>query len=279
MRVPSSDGVEVTVHDLGGSGPLVLLSHATGFHGFVWRPVADHLASNGFHCVALDYRGHGDTAAPPDWVVDWNRYGDDVTAVAEAVAEPGGIVGVGHSMGGAGVLMAALRHPGLFRALLVYEPVVMPTEGFGSTGPSPLVTGARRRRASFPSFEDAIANYAAKQPLQAFTPESLHAYVHGGFRHGTDGYVHLKCTPEHEARTFEASTSHDTWSRLGEITCPVWVVSGVPLPMQPSMVSRDVAERLADGRYLEFDDLDHFGPMTHPERIADLVRDLVASLE
>ena len=137
-------------------------------------------------------------------------------------------------MGGAGLMMAAVRHPGLFRALLVYEPIVMPPEGLGAVEQSPLATGARRRRSSFPSFDDAIANYASKPPLQAFTPDSLHAYVHGGFRLGTDGFVHLKCTPEHEARTFEASTGHDTWAHLGEIDCPVWVVSGIREPGQPS---------------------------------------------
>jgi len=278
MRVPSSDGVEVVVHDLGGSGPLVLMSHATGFLGYAWRPVADYLAPRGFHCVALDYRGHGDTVAPADWQVAWNGYGDDVTAVAEVLVEPGGIVGVGHSMGGAGLMMAALRHPGLFRALLVYEPIVMPPDGLGSVEQSPLATGARRRRSSFPSFEDAIANYSSKPPLQVFTPESMHAYVHGGFRLGTDGHVHLKCTPEHEARTFEASTSHDTWAHLREIDCPVWVVSGIPLATQPSHVARRIAEQLPDSRYLEFDDLDHFGPMSHPARIAELVAEMVATL-
>jgi pimeloyl-ACP methyl ester carboxylesterase len=117
-----------------------------------------------------------------------------------------------------------------------------------------------------------------KPPLRAFTPESLHAYVHGGFRLGTDGFVHLKCTPEHEARTFEASTSHDTWAHLDKIDCPVWVVSGIREPMQPSNFAGDIAERLPRGRYLEFDDLDHFGPMTHPARIAALVKELVATL-
>jgi pimeloyl-ACP methyl ester carboxylesterase len=277
MRVPSSDGVEVVVHDLGGSGPLVLLSHATGFHGMAWRPVADHLVTAGLHCVALDYRGHGDTAAPEDWVVSWNGYGDDVTAVAGAVAEPGGIVGVGHSMGGAGLLMAARRAPELFRALLVYEPIVFPPEGLETTGPSPLVTGARRRRSSFPSFDAAIANYASKAPLQHFTPEALHAYVHGGFRRGSDGVVHLKCTTEHEARTFEASSGHDTWDHLHEIGCPVWVVSGRREAEQPSELSGRIAERLPDGRYIGLDDLDHFGPMTHPERVAALVVELIST--
>ena len=278
MRVPSTDGVEVVVHDLGGSGPLVLMSHATGFHGYAWRPVADFLAPGGFHCVALDYRGHGDTLAPADWEVAWNGYGDDATAVAEACAEPGGIVGVGHSMGGAGLMMAAARRAGLFRALLVYEPIVMPPNGFATVEQSPLATGARRRRSSFPSFDDALANYASKPPLRAFTADSLHAYVHGGFRLGTDGFVHLKCTPEHEARTFEASTRHDTWAHLGEIDCPVWVVSGIREPNQPSNLAGDIAARLPNSRYLEFGDLDHFGPMTHPDRIAALVKELVATL-
>src|SRR5688572_32991826 len=111
-RAPSTDGVAVAVHDLAGSAPhpLVLLAHATGFHGHAYLPVAKHLAPR-FHTYAMDFRGHGDTALPPDWTVAWSGYGDDALAAAEAVAAlpggDGGIVGFGHSMGGAGLLMAA----------------------------------------------------------------------------------------------------------------------------------------------------------------------------
>ena len=278
MLVPSTDGVEVAVHDLGGAGPLVLLSHATGFHGLVWRPVAAHLARSGFHCLALDYRGHGDTAPPPGWTVDWYDYGDDAIAVVEAVAEPGGIIGVGHSMGGAGLLMAALHDPLAFRGLLLYEPIVLPPGGIGSPQPSPLATGARRRRSSFPSYEAAIENFGAKPPLQAFTPEALEAYVRGGFVPGEDGQVHLKCRPEHEALTFEASAGHDTWSRLGEVRCPVWVVAGRRQEGQPSTIAEQIAEQLPEGRYVELPALDHFGPMTDPHTVAGLVVDLAATL-
>ncbi|MBV8692532.1 MAG: alpha/beta hydrolase, partial [Actinobacteria bacterium] len=32
---PSTDGVQVAAYELGGSGPPLLLSHATGFHGHI----------------------------------------------------------------------------------------------------------------------------------------------------------------------------------------------------------------------------------------------------
>lgn len=279
MRVPSTDGVQVAVHDLGGTGDTLLMSHATGFHALTWLPVARQLRHR-FACQALDYRGHGDTAAPADWQVDWHGYGEDAVAVAEALRVPGGILGIGHSMGGACLLMAAHQDPTLFRGLVVFEPIVFPPIEVADVAGSgnPLAAGARRRRASFPSFEDALANYAAKPPLGRFTDEALRAYVEGGFVLGDDGHVHLKCRPEHEAATFEMGHGHRTWDVLGEIAVPVWVVAGAPQPGQPSSLAAPIAERLGHGRYLQFDHMDHFGPMTHPAEIAALVGDLADSL-
>jgi pimeloyl-ACP methyl ester carboxylesterase len=279
MQVPSSDGVLVVVHDLGGTGPMLLMSHATGFHGLTWAPVARHLAPH-FACRALDYRGHGDTPAPADWNVDWHGYADDALAVAESLREPGGILGIGHSMGGACLLMAAHRDPTLFRGLVVFEPIVFPPIDLADVGGSdnPLAAGARRRRAAFPSFDDAIANYASKPPLGAFTHEALRAYVEGGFALGDDGHVHLKCRPEHEAATFEMGHGHRTWDVLGEIDVPVLVVAGRPHPGQPSSLAAPIADRLAHGRYVEIAEMDHFGPMTHPDRIATLFEEFADGL-
>ena len=65
---PSSDGFDVAAWDLGGDGPPVLMAHATGFHGLVWRPMAADLAD--FHCYSFDERGHGDSARPPEHPYD-----------------------------------------------------------------------------------------------------------------------------------------------------------------------------------------------------------------
>lgn len=258
----------ISVHDLGGVGPTVLYSHATGFHGRCWQPVADLLG--GFHNVAYDARGHGDTPAPPDWHVQWEVYGQDAAAIATTLGDDGAIIGVGHSMGGAALLMAAIAQPDLFRALVVYEPIVTPTSR-AATPNQPenfLANGARRRRSSFDSYEAAIANYSAKPPMNLFTPSALEAYVRGGFALADDGQVHLKCRPEHEARTYEAGGAHLTWDHLSEVTVPTWVLCGRPEPMQPSMWMRVVAEQIPESAYVQYDDVGHFGPMQQPETIA-----------
>jgi len=271
-RVPSTDGVDIAVHDLGGSGPQLLVSHATGFHGRCYLPVAHALADR-FHSVAFDYRGHGNTARP-DGAVDWQRYGDDAQAMANALAHP--TFAFGHSMGGACLLMAAHRDPSLFSRIVVFEPIVFPPSGLRpDASESPLSIGARRRRASFPSYEAAIANYAAKPPLMGFTGEALDAYVRYGFAEAEDGEVHLKCRPETEAETFEMGPHHDTWDKLPEIETPVLVVAGKVQEFQPSHIAGQVAERLPNATYLELPSLDHFAPMTHPAEMADIVADFL----
>lgn len=280
MLVPSSDGVEVAVHDLGGSGPPVLFSHATGFHGRCYGPVAEALADR-FHSYALDYRGHGMTANPPGSDVGWERYGDDALAAARQVAPDGGLIGFGHSMGGAGLLMAAHRDPGLFDLVVAYEPIVFPgSRPDAPPADSPLASGARRRRRSFASIEAAIENYAAKPPLAAFAPAALRAYVEHGFRPDPEtGGVRLRCEPEHEARTFEQGSSHGLWEQLGEVTVPVVVVGGrVDARNPPAAFAELVADRLPAGEYHRLTHLDHFGPMTHPDEVADLIADAVGRL-
>lgn len=292
-RIPSSDGVSVALHDLGGhdlggTGVTLLISHATGFHGRCYLPIAHALADR-FHSVAPDLRNHGDTAtgdtaagdigaAAP---VDWRRYGDDAEAVALAVAADSPrspLVGFGHSMGAACLLMVALRQPGLFQRLVLFEPIVFPAGLAPLDGhENPLVEGARRRRSRFPSYDEAIRNFASKPPMNSFSPAALEAYVRFGFAkspagaEGPDGSVHLKCRPEVEAATFSMGSRHGTWELLGDIATPVTVVTGRPEPMRPSERGAGIADALPNGRYVQLDDLDHFGPMVDPQRIAEII--------
>jgi pimeloyl-ACP methyl ester carboxylesterase len=272
MIVNSTDGVEVAVHDLAGhdgNRPVLLISHATGFHAYCYQPLAEALATR-FQSIGFDYRGHGDTAQPADVDIDWNRYTDDVEAVALSLTRP--LAAFGHSMGGACLLMTAHRHPDLFSHLVIYEPVVFdPSQVASDGGPPHLADGARRRRTTFASFDAAFANFAAKPPLGSFTPAALDAYVRHGFSEGDDGQVHLKCRPELEARTFEMSQRTATWDLLPEITIPVMVVCGAMADDSPARHAQAVAARLPGGTYLQIGELDHFGPMTHPEMVAGIV--------
>jgi pimeloyl-ACP methyl ester carboxylesterase len=275
VRVASSDHVSVAVHEFGGAGRPLLLSHATGFHGYCYLPIADELADE-FTAFALDYRGHGDTARPDDWDVEWERYGDDALVAARAVAPDGGLVGFGHSMGGAGLLMAAHRDPTLFDVIVVFEPIVFPPreidphEGTENNG-TVLSRGARKRRATFDTFDDAIANYSSKPPMMAFDPDVLRLYVAHGFRPSPEG-VRLKCDPEHEARTFDTGGAHTTWAELPQIDTEVVVVAGKVDEFGPAAIAQEVAEALPNATYVEHDEWNHFTPFVDPAAMAELVR-------
>jgi pimeloyl-ACP methyl ester carboxylesterase len=280
LQVASSDGVTVAVHHLAGAStsPPLLFSHATGFHARCYAPIAQRLADR-FDVFGLDYRGHGATPAPPDWTVDWSRFGDDALCVTRALAPDGGLVAFGHSMGGSALLMAAHREPTLFDRLVLFEPIAhQPGRSHLSDVDMralPIVTGALRRRRTFASRDDAAANFAAKPPLSLMVPAALRAYVEHGFRDvtGADGEpaVELCCSPELEAGIFLLGRDNDVWPLLHEIRTPCLVIGGRVEEMQPSAATEAIANELPGGRYVRLDHQSHFGPFSHPEEIADLV--------
>jgi len=272
--VDSTDGVRLAVHDLGGEGPDLLLSHATGFHALVWQPMADALADR-YHSWALDYRAHGDSTAPAPATFEWEGFGRDTEAVIDdlGLVRPGA---VGHSMGGTALVMAELARPGTFRGLVLFEPILFPPDVNRPEGPSPMIEGARRRRAIFGSRDEAYANFASKPPLDALAPAALRAYVDHGFADTEDGMVMLKCPGEYEARIYEMGAQHMVFNRLGELTLPVLVLGSTPEPFGPSMIAERVAEAIPEGTYRCIDGIGHFGPLRDPKLIADEVNQFFA---
>ena len=185
-------------------------------------------------------------------------------------------------MGGASLLMAAHEQPALFRALFVFEPIVFPPvdpEAEANRPPNPLAGGARKRRSTFPSYEAALENYTAKPPMNTFDAHAREAYVRYGFKPNANGEVELKCLPEHEARTYETGGTSGAWDDLPAVTVPTWVVSGAPAPFQPSSFARNVAERMPNATYVQYDEMGHFGPLENPAAIADLVTYTLAQMQ
>ena len=272
-RLTTVDGVGLAVYDFGGDGPPLLLAHATGFHARTWLPVVERLRDR-FHCYAFDERAHGDSTPPPNGDFDWRRFADDALAVVDhlgiGASRP---FAVGHSCGGALLLLAEMARPGTFRALYCFEPVVIPMERIPDPeelGENPLATGARRRREEFESFDAALANFSAKPPMAAFAPEALRAYVEHGFEE-VPGGVRLKCRGEHEARTYEHAPLHGAYLRLGEVRCPVTLGYGEHTNAFGEQFMRLNAERLPSARVEMLPGLTHFAPLEDPTALADAV--------
>lgn len=269
LRLPSTDGVKLAVHDLGGDGPPLLMAHATGFCGPVLAPLAALLADR-FHCWAFDGRGHGDTEWPAglDW--KWSGFADDVLAVVDGLGleRP---YGFGHSCGGAAMLDAEARRPGTFAALWCYEPIVWPelTAELAASR-RPLISGALKRRDQFPSRQEAYDNFSSKPPLESFDAPALRAYVDCGFRPDNEG-VRLKCPPFVEASIYRQGLVHDGFTRLGQVRCPVTVGWGERSVAMERAVPEAQVDALPDATLVTFADLGHFGPLEGPRAIAGAI--------
>lgn len=275
MQVHSSDGVTVAVHDLGGDGPPLIVCHATGFCGGAYGPLAEHLAAER-HVWALDFRGHGDSTFPEGDRYDWDGAADDLQAVlAELTDEP--IDSIGHSMGGAALMLVEARRPGTLRSAYLYEPIVVPTVRPELAVQNPMADAARRRRAEFPSKADALWRYATKTPLGVLNAASLAAYVEHGFEELPDGTARLKLPPAHEAAVFEA-TGKATLETLATVDTPVAVAVGVVEELRPAAWGPAIAEALVNGRLLTFPTLGHFGPLEDPAAVGASVIDWLSQL-
>lgn len=229
--VPTSDGLTLAVHEHGGAGRPTLQCHATGFHGAVWEPLSAALG-DGFERWALDFRAHGASTVPPGLSHHWSGMGDDVLAAVDGLDLPAGeVLGIGHSMGGAALLLAEQTRPGTFAGLWLFEPITPPPAALSAlAGGSNLAEGALRRRSSFPSYAEALSNFASKPPLNVARADALHAYVRHGFVAGEDGAVHLACRPEDESQIYRGGAA--TAPSRGSARCVArswWPAAGTPL--------------------------------------------------
>lgn len=108
METVTHHGRETPFVVEGGRGPPVLLVHGSGGDRGIWHRQFGSVEAVQF--AALDLSGHGDSAdvdADPGYTT-LSAYADDVLAVADAVDAR---VIVGHSLGGAVLLHAAIERP------------------------------------------------------------------------------------------------------------------------------------------------------------------------
>ena len=276
VEVRSADGVDLNLRMMGGSGPDLLVCHATGFHGLAYRPLAQTLKER-FTVWVIDFRGHGSSGPAPGGDYAWSGMGADVAACAAAIGAER-LYGFGHSMGGAALLLAERSMPGTFESLFLYEPIVLPRGFFDAPNANPLAAGARNRREVFASRAEALARYSSRSPLAVMRADALAAYVEGGFVDLPDGRVRLACSAETEARTFEASGGLPT-EEATSIGVPATVAAGtvVTAASNPGIFASAIAEALPQGRFLSFENLGHFGPLEAPGVVATAtIRELLA---
>ena len=263
--------------------PTLHWAHATGFHGRLYHPLLDELATD-VNVLAWDMRGHGASAGAANLSTfrGWETYYRDLIALLECLDEPVWLAG--HSIGATTSIMAAARRPDKVLGLVLAEPVIMdPMQGLKlwltkllrQSQRLSLAAGAARRRRVFQSHAAALENYRGRGGFKTWPEAWLNAYVQHAFVPQGD-QVQLACAPEWESTTF-AHTEHNPWPGIRQLRCPVIALAAE----RGSTFSPAAQKRLqtllpsADVRVLE--GTTHFLPMEQKEAVRDAILQLALS--
>lgn len=137
--------------------PTILMLHGGGQNRFSWKNTGQILADRGFHVIALDARGHGDSDRAPNAEYTVDAFARDVAAVLTQIGRP--VVLIGASMGGlTGIVAARRAGPAVVTKLVLVD--VVPR--FESVGTHRIRDFMTRHVDGFDSLDqaaDAIAQY------------------------------------------------------------------------------------------------------------------------
>lgn len=271
----------------GDRPPVPILGvHATGMCKEVLHPFVSAFAAllPAGEITTFDQRGHGDSDASPPPFSWWDLGADVLAVLAGTGLGQGGIadrrirhgrpVGMGHSSGGAALVLAELSAPGTFSAMVLVEPIMFPSGTDIGEG-HPLVRSALRRKEVFDGLSVARANFAEKPAFSGWDPAAFDGYLRHGLVPGPGG-VRLKCQPEVEAEFFRAAVRHGAWERLDEVTCPVVLVAGEHSDSHPIDVLRAMSARFPTPPTVDvIAGASHFVMMQRPADIAGVVAGVV----
>jgi pimeloyl-ACP methyl ester carboxylesterase len=264
------------LHDFGGKGPILHLAHANGFPPGTYRLLAETLTKH-YHVIGLPSRPlWPDTQ--PDSVTTWHPLASDLVRGLEDRGLSR-IVGVGHSLGGVLTLWAALGHPHLFRAVVLIDPVILPSSwlwalqlmrSLGLRDRQPLVQGALHRRRLWPSSQSCFEHFRNKSLFARWSDASLRAYVESGTCRRADGQVELLYPPEWEAHIFATTPIH-IWRELSRLRTQTLVVRGENSEMFRVAAQARMARCLPPAHFVTIPDSGHLVPMERPLSTGTLI--------
>jgi len=251
----SFDGVPIAYTTAGTRGPALVFVHGWSCHGGFWRE--QFALAGDYRVIAVDLAGHGASragTAKRTWSMA--AFARDVEAVIDA-AGAGDVVLVGHSMGGAVGVEAALRLGDRCRLLVGVD--TFTDERFYARRPAAEIAA---RCATF------RADFAGTmtQMVGAITAPTTSAE--------TVRWIasEMAATPREDAlAALDALLAWDVAERWPLLACPVETLNSARLE------SPEHAIPLARLRLQLLDGVGHFPMLEDPARFADALRAIVTT--
>jgi pimeloyl-ACP methyl ester carboxylesterase len=270
------NGLRMHTLDWGGNGSPIVILHATGFLGRIYRPLAEPLRAIG-HVYSYDQRGHGDSSAPPDGDYSWDATMRDLEGFITSMGWSG-VRAVGHSAGATAIGGLACERPDLISRAVLVEPVIFESPTAPELGwRGPFVKRTLKRRRIFDSVEAMYSSFHNKPPYNTWDKQIVRDYCQFGTRPTSDGRRELKCAPEVEAKFYETARDFDGLGRILRCTAPLLIMFGAREDSLGAVLSGKVAKQLKNGRVIDVADAGHFMPMEMPGYVADQASEFLTS--
>ncbi len=137
-RTVETNGIQMHIAEA-GKGPLVILCHGFPESWYSWRHQLPALADAGYHAVAPDQRGYGQTDAPePIEQYSQLHLVGDIVGLVSALGADSAVI-AGHDWGAPVAWNAAMWRPDVFRAVIALS---VPASDRGPMRPTALLKQA-----------------------------------------------------------------------------------------------------------------------------------------
>ncbi len=207
--------------------PAMILLHGIARHAHTFDHIATDLARD-HRVLAIDMRGHGDSAWSPEGAYLVEDYVKDLEGLLQQLAIRR-VTLLGNSTGGRVVQVFAGLHPELVERLIV--------EDVGPERPQDIADGFARRvqqeANGWASEDELVAQLVAANRR---TPEPLlRTYAHFGLKTGPNGRLIWKRDPN----LVKGFVSTELWDYVRRITSPtLYVIGGASRIVPPEAQAR-----------------------------------------
>lgn len=267
-RFVNVNGLRIHFLDWGGEGkqPLILL-HGIGRVAHTFDHVAPHFSRN-FHVIAVDMRGHGDSAWDPQGAYLVEDYVKDIEGLATEL-QLRNIVVWGNSTGGRVAQVFAGLHPERVSAVI--------SEDVGPERPREVATGVTNRmkqedEKGWASDEELLAQLKASSPRTSEVV--LAAYVRYGSKRRPDGRVIWKRDPN-IANGFVPT---ELWRYVRQIKAPILYVVGGRSTIVPAETQQQLQQILAQAQIVTMPGLGHYPSEENTKDFLEIVDKFLAGI-